>query len=163
MRCSRAGAIGNLRNGPNMLLPANRMAKLVYKQSNEVWLERLPNEFSANEEQDGPKALNLLDMDGTTTGIIGGWIVSNVSFMVSKLPGACAPKPEWNAFICQPFFQGFVQLVLENRNTGATDFAGTTSGANPPFIRATFYRFGGSDADSLPVTGQNPRDVVRTR
>eukprot|EP00163_Fabomonas_tropica_P002167 TRINITY_DN1162_c0_g1_i5.p1 TRINITY_DN1162_c0_g1~~TRINITY_DN1162_c0_g1_i5.p1 ORF type:complete len:1174 (-),score=271.46 TRINITY_DN1162_c0_g1_i5:72-3593(-) len=167
-----AGCHALLRNGPNMLHAENRVRGMTYVNSNKVYLERWdPNPVTKDAKPlDGPKAVNWIDLDGTTTGTVGAWVVSDNAIMTQGY--GCTLKSEWNAQVCPRTPHSYVQLQVENLNVGGTDFAGTNTqaadAASVPAsgdIRATFYRLtpAGSAAIGLPVTGQDPKSNTRNR
>lgn len=58
---------------------------------------------------DNLKSVNVMDVDGSTTGWTGGWIITNHSF--HKSPG-CVAKPEWiDAAKCPPLPEGYVRFI----------------------------------------------------
>lgn len=67
------------------------------------------------------------DLDGSTTGVIGGSVVHNTPYFNTY---RCVPKPEWNAQICH---ENYGQLFIRNLDGTITNFAGTQGGMT--FIR----------------------------
>lgn len=81
-----------------------------------------------------------LDMDGSATQVAGGgWFVANNTFLINS---TCTPKPEWSAYFCPPFAEGFMQISIMN-NTGKPnniDINGVDrTPGNGRTIRGTWY------------------------
>eukprot|EP01080_Neovahlkampfia_damariscottae_P008139 gene8139-12600_t len=117
-----AGCIGNLDRGPFMHHSRNRYSEFKFINSNRVRILDVEPGVQGK-TGDGPLGVCFFDIDGSITGVNGGaWIVTNTSMLVNQ---NCTPKYEWNAYICPPFPQGFVQLTIKNLNIAATSFIGT--------------------------------------
>lgn len=55
-------------------------------------------------------AVHVMDVDGSVTGWVGGWIVSNLD--IHKYEG-CVPMPQWQfAAKCPPTFEGYVRTQV---------------------------------------------------
>lgn len=83
------------------------------------------NSFQENQWPfDGPRNIVALDMDGSTTGLPGSWIVSNQSFYAH--PG-CTARPEWNAYVCpgDTVPEGFIWVQVANLDKANTNFQDT--------------------------------------
>jgi hypothetical protein len=79
-----------LSNGKFILYPCNQYNDFKFVNANHVALESVwPNEYCDDITQvyclphDGPKGVNWMDIDGSITGMVGGWIVSNNAFMTA--------------------------------------------------------------------------------
>ncbi len=109
----RAGALGLLSNGRFLLHPRNRVSAATFINANEFWFQKTTTSDLNNNAQ-------ILDLDGTTTGVRGGaWIVANNSI---TLQPDCVPRYEWNGYVCPPFRQGYFQLYMTNPDLAATNY-----------------------------------------
>lgn len=127
----RAGGLFALENGKFILYPCNQYRELNFINANQVDLENVwPNEYCTDTTQvyclphDGPNGVNWQDLDGSVTGMIGGWVISDNEFMTAS---DCTYVADWRGYKCPPFERGYVQLQLNNLNTGATDFKNSLS------------------------------------
>jgi cell migration-inducing and hyaluronan-binding protein len=118
----RAGGLGLLTSGRFILHSRNRVSSASHINSNEFWFQQTTTSDLNNNAQ-------ILDLDGSTTGIRGGaWIVANASIL---LQSDCTPRPSWNGYVCPPFRQGYVQLVITNPNLSGTSYV-DANGVNYP-------------------------------
>eukprot|EP01117_Protostelium_nocturnum_P017612 TRINITY_DN719_c0_g1_i4.p1 TRINITY_DN719_c0_g1~~TRINITY_DN719_c0_g1_i4.p1 ORF type:complete len:1277 (-),score=435.67 TRINITY_DN719_c0_g1_i4:179-4009(-) len=104
----RAAALVPLFNGPFMLYPKNHFGhELTFDDdTNRIWINYGGADVSYG--------WNVLDADGSVTGIKGGaWIQSNETHF--NRPG-CEWRANWNAFVCPLFGEGYVQFTLSAPN-----------------------------------------------
>eukprot|EP01117_Protostelium_nocturnum_P002040 TRINITY_DN1268_c1_g1_i3.p1 TRINITY_DN1268_c1_g1~~TRINITY_DN1268_c1_g1_i3.p1 ORF type:complete len:1001 (-),score=270.46 TRINITY_DN1268_c1_g1_i3:38-3040(-) len=113
----RAAALVPLQHGPFMLYPRNHFGhNLTFINSNRIYIN-----YGNNDCEYG---WNVLDADGSVTGIPGGaWIQSNETHFQRE---GCEWKVEWNAYVCPLFGEGYVQFSLVSPTfPGAAGGAGT--------------------------------------
>ena len=97
----QAGGLFALPNGIFILFPCNEYKDLKFINANPVALvtkntshffnfqeNKWPNEHCTDATyctlHDGPGGVNFLDVDGSVTGYIGGWVISNNDFMTNS-------------------------------------------------------------------------------
>eukprot|EP01113_Clastostelium_recurvatum_P030030 TRINITY_DN363_c0_g1_i2.p1 TRINITY_DN363_c0_g1~~TRINITY_DN363_c0_g1_i2.p1 ORF type:complete len:1303 (-),score=241.66 TRINITY_DN363_c0_g1_i2:112-3498(-) len=144
----RAGAIGALENGPNIFAGGSAVLKgSTLINSNEFAM--MDNTANA----DGPKMVSIQDADGTVTGVLGGYIVSNATTQTYGL--GCTPKPAWGSnpsfLLCPPFYESYIWLSLVNQDVAGSNFGNSLN----DFYRVKVTPFGSPVGDDL--TGGNPR------
>jgi cell migration-inducing and hyaluronan-binding protein len=142
----RAGAMGLLNSGRFLLHSRNRVSSSQFINSNQFWFQQTTTSDLNNNAQ-------ILDLDGSTTGIKGGgWIVANNSLLITP---ECTAKYEWNGYACPVNRAGYIQFWMTNPSLSSTNYVGSngvdyrstvgTAGQTP--IRLTFYKLqSGSNA-----------------
>ncbi|KAL9656304.1 hypothetical protein ABK040_007917 [Willaertia magna] len=116
-----AGALGSLSNAPFKHQTRNRYAEIKFENANRYYV--------STELYDGNKGTNILDIDGSVTDLKpSGWIVTNESI---TLFNGCVPKPEWNAYKCPVFAEGYGQLRVTNVDVTATNIVGADGKSYP--------------------------------
>eukprot|EP01117_Protostelium_nocturnum_P016557 TRINITY_DN657_c0_g1_i1.p1 TRINITY_DN657_c0_g1~~TRINITY_DN657_c0_g1_i1.p1 ORF type:complete len:1272 (+),score=378.16 TRINITY_DN657_c0_g1_i1:136-3951(+) len=113
----KAGALVPIFHGPFMLYPRNQFGhELSFINANRVYINYGP--------ADCEYGWNILDADGSVTGINGGaWIQSNETHFQRD---GCNWKEEWNAYVCPLFAEGYIQFSLTSDSApSAAGGAGT--------------------------------------
>eukprot|EP00003_Mantamonas_plastica_P007241 TRINITY_DN1606_c1_g1_i1.p1 TRINITY_DN1606_c1_g1~~TRINITY_DN1606_c1_g1_i1.p1 ORF type:complete len:1405 (-),score=404.75 TRINITY_DN1606_c1_g1_i1:73-4287(-) len=155
-----ASAHSTLPNGPNLLLPMNRMSQLQYdSQSNRFHIHFWPNAWSTSKMKDAMINYALFDVDGSTTGNQGTWVVSNHS--MNWNPVLCEEKSGWNVFTCRSDGRHRAMIGVRNQDKPNTNFGTTVTGNE--YYRAQFFALGDTEKKNpMNVVGQDPDDSIRT-
>ncbi len=129
-----AGALTTLFNGKNVLNTMNKFAQFdIDSSDNLFWIQPFPNAFDTTSNlADSPKFVAVSDIDGSWTGILGGWILSTTSFLTVGRTD-CTVHAEWNAQVCPPTLEGYVQVEIDNNDVGNTDFGTSVTNDEYPF------------------------------
>ncbi|PRP82932.1 hypothetical protein PROFUN_06709 [Planoprotostelium fungivorum] len=146
-----AGALVSLAFGPFMLFPKNQYRALTFQNANQVYIDY--------KNVDAQYGWNVLDVDGSITGIKGGaWIQSNETHF--RRPG-CQLNANWNAYVCPLFQEGYVQvsMVLSSATQGSTiPIEPATDSRN---VFATWFPLGGSIDGPRGSSGGGSYDVLQ--
>ena len=125
-----AGAFSPLYNGPFGHQTRNRYYGITFDQAtnpNPVWV----NQSFA----DGPKDFTVYNTDSTIVGPnfpLGGWILSNNApgqIMLQPNSAACIFNSSWDAWVCPPFGEGYVQFkfLINDMPSYAASAGGVTA------------------------------------
>eukprot|EP00296_Roombia_truncata_P007580 JP446025.1.p1 GENE.JP446025.1~~JP446025.1.p1 ORF type:complete len:639 (-),score=200.50 JP446025.1:117-2033(-) len=135
--------------GINVLYALNKMRSLTYQNSQTFYVE------PGSDVVDQRKNVALQDIDGTTTGSYGTWITSNNHL---QRRAGCVGKPDMNVQFCPRGPNQYVQLRIDNRNTGLTEFSGLhTDGSKEP--ESVFYKLGVS-TNPMHLHGGNDNSMA---
>lgn len=145
----RAGAVGVLPNGKNVLPPNDMLTQVTLVNSNNFAMA------DSDGKKDGPNHVVVHDLDGSLTGAYGNTINSNNSILLGS---GCTKIAAWNGFYnCSQHPDGYSQISVINQNTANTDF-GTS--LNDTF-RATWILFGNANVQDN-ITGGDTSNTIRT-
>lgn len=146
----RAGAVGLLPGGKNILPPNDMLSQMTLKNSN-VFATVEPDAV-----KDGPRHAILIDADGSLTGAYGNTINSNGT--IGLYASSCTKMDAWGGFYnCSQHPDGYSQIVVTNTNTAGTDFG---SSLNLTY-RATYIPFGYPNVLDN-ITGGDTANAIRT-
>lgn len=164
------GCITNNRGGDFILETNDKLSGLTFSNANN-------KAYFLNVMNTGARSVQLLDTDGSITGLTpGGWLVSNATSDYVKgsanfhIPSGvtCTAKTDWRSYLCPLFAQGYGQIHLSNTNYASTSYLGTdgvdhkselySTHEDDTLIRAAYYPLG-SSTTYFELTG-NKRSSV---
>ncbi|PRP77174.1 hypothetical protein PROFUN_14515 [Planoprotostelium fungivorum] len=129
----KAGALVSLAYGPYMNYPKNQLSQLTFDNANQVYI--------AYSNVDAQYGWNVIDIDGTTTGVKGGaWIQSNETHVRRQ---GCQLKSSWNAYVCPLFAEGYVQLATTLPGLPESSGLFRENSTDSRKVHVSFYPFGG--------------------
>jgi len=128
-----AGGLGALHNGPFILDTRNKLWGLTFENANAVRLKY--------NSRDADYGYTVMDMDGSVTGKkTPAWIVSDKN--PPLLNSDCEKRPDWEAWICPVFREGYAQFTIKGRQepTGSVDGQDYGAYGVARWARAEWYR-----------------------